>query len=58
MLVLAGLWVTAIHVPLLFDAGQPLVPWEAAIFHTASGPVLLGLASWVLALELREGEHP
>jgi hypothetical protein len=52
---LAGMWITATHVPLLLDAGRGVVPWGTALFHTASGPVILALA---LARVLRELRLP
>lgn len=54
-IVLAGLWITATHVPLLLEAGRGAVPWATACFHTASGPLILALA---LALALHEARAP
>jgi len=42
--VLAGLWITVSHVPLLVDAADGAVPAGTAIFHALSGPPLLALA--------------
>lgn len=52
---LAGLWITATHVPLLADAGRGLVPWGTAWFHAAPGALILALA---LALVLHEARAP
>jgi hypothetical protein len=45
---LAGLWETASHAPLVFDAGDPERPWHAVIFHAWPGPVMLALALFLL----------
>ena len=55
---LAGLWVTSTHVPTIVKAGHPLVPWDAALFHSATGPVLLLLSLALLIPRLRAGEQP
>lgn len=54
LIALAGLWVTATHVPLLADAGRGLAPWGAAIFHSTPGLVILALSLRLVAGELRE----
>lgn len=54
-IVLAGLWITTTHVPLLLDAGRGVVPWATACFHTASGPLILALG---VALALHEARTP
>lgn len=41
--VLAGLWMTATHVPLLGQAADGLVGWDAALFHSLPGILLLAL---------------
>ena len=48
VILLAGLWMTATHVPLVAQASRQEVTWEAALYHTAPGVavVLLGLL-WV-----------
>jgi hypothetical protein len=40
---LAGLWMTATHVPLLLQAARAIVPWPNAIWHAAAGPIVLAL---------------
>ncbi len=50
---LAGLWVTTTHVPLLLDAAEGLVSWSAAVLHSVPGPPLVGLSLWLLADSLR-----
>ena len=35
---IAGLWETASHVPLLFEAGDSDTPWDAALLHAIVGP--------------------
>ena len=52
---LGGLWVTSTHVPTVAKAGDPLVPWDAALFHSATGPVLLVLSLALLIPRLRAG---
>lgn len=44
--VLAGLWMTATHVPLLDQAADPNVPvsWDSALFHSLPGIVILALS--------------
>lgn len=46
--VLAALWQTVTHVPLLFDAGGSDAPWGAVLLHSTPGPLLLALALWLL----------
>lgn len=50
---LGGLWSFATHVPLLGQAGQGLVTWGAALFHSAASPVLVAVALAVLVPSLR-----
>lgn len=45
---LAGLWITATHVPLIFDALEGAVTWGAALLHFSPGPPLLILGLWIL----------
>lgn len=50
VVVLAGLWITATHLPLVAQASRQEVTWGAAIFHTAPGVAVLVLgAAWVAA---------
>lgn len=51
--VLAGIWTTSTHVPLLAQAAQGLVTWPAATFHTVPGLLLLGTAAALLLPLLR-----
>jgi hypothetical protein len=44
---LAGLWQTATHVPLVFDAGGAAAPWDAVLLHSVAGPMILVLALWL-----------
>jgi hypothetical protein len=46
--VLAGLFQTVSHVTLVLDAGAPQQPVDAVVLHATPGPVLLGLALWLL----------
>lgn len=50
---LAGLWATATHVPLLAQARQDLVPWGTAIFHSTPGVVVMAVALAALVPALR-----
>lgn len=43
---LAGFWVLATHVPLLQDASEELVTWEAAIWHSIAALAIVVLAGW------------
>ena len=47
---LAGLWMTATHVPLVAQASRDEVPWDGAVYHSLPGlaVLLLGLA-WAAA---------
>lgn len=47
---LSGLWMTTTHLPLVVQAGQGIVPWPAAIWHSAAGPVILGLGVALFAM--------
>lgn len=49
---LAGLFQTATHVPLLFDAGEPLTPWAAVLLHGTLAPVITVIALWLTATSL------
>jgi hypothetical protein len=50
---LAGLWVTASHAPLLADAADGDVGWGAALLHVAAGPPLLALSALLAARAYR-----
>ncbi len=52
---LAGLWITATHVPLLADAAAGRVAWGTACLHAASGPVILALGLWLVGSDLADG---
>lgn len=43
---LAGFWVLVTHLPLLQDAAEDLVSWEAAIWHSVAAAAIVGLAGW------------
>ncbi len=47
--VLAALWETTSHVPLVLDAGQPETPWRAVLLHSLPGPAILVLSVFLLA---------
>lgn len=51
---LGGLWITATHVPLIFQApdGHPGAPWNASIFHALWGPPIAFVSLWLLWREL------
>lgn len=51
---LAGFWVLATHVPLLQDATQETVSWEAAIWHSISALPILALACWFVLRSIPE----
>lgn len=50
---LAGLWSTATHVPLLAQARQDLVSWGTALFHSTPGVVVMAVALAALVPALR-----
>ena len=52
---LAGVWETSSHVPLLLDGGGPQTPWGTVIFHSVLGPVVAGMAL-VLLLRVFDAE--
>jgi hypothetical protein len=57
--ILAALWQTVTHVPLLFDAGGSDAPWGAVLLHSTSGPLLLALSLWLLLhVPARETRRP
>jgi hypothetical protein len=43
---LAGFWVLATHVPLLGDAAEDRVGWDAAVWHSISALPIVALALW------------
>ncbi len=45
---LAGLWATSTHVPLLIQAGQGTVLWGSALFHSTPGPIIMVVALFAL----------
>ncbi len=51
---LGGLWITATHVPLIFQAadGRVGAPWDASIFHSLWGPPIAFVSLWLLWREL------
>ncbi len=49
---LAGLFQVATHVPLVFDAGERLAPWGAALLHATLAPVITVLALVLTATSL------
>lgn len=40
---LAGLWMMATHLPLVFEAMRDEAPWPATIYHTSSALAVFGL---------------
>lgn len=53
--VLAGLFQTVSHLPLVLDAGGPLQPVGAVALHSTPGPALLALSLWLLLRPPPEG---
>ncbi len=47
---LAGLWITATHVPLLPEALDGVTPWGAALVHVSAGPPVALAAVWMFAM--------
>ncbi len=45
---LAGVWETSSHIPLILDGGRPESPWAAVILHSALGPVVAALSLWLV----------
>jgi|GEM_PF-2467571 len=43
---LAGFWVFATHVPLVSDAANSRLPWDAAIWHSIAALPVVALACW------------
>ena len=50
---LGALWITLTHVPTLIEAAAGDLSWGPALFHSAAGPLMLGLSLWVLVPQLR-----
>lgn len=50
---LAGLFQTATHVPLVFDAGERLTPLGAVLLHATLAPVVTVIALWLTAMSLK-----
>jgi len=46
--VLAGLWITATHAPLLPEAIDGASPWGPALIHLSAGPPVTVAALWML----------
>ena len=42
--VLAGIWETATHVPLLLQGGESNARWGAVLLHSTAGPAVLALS--------------
>ena len=58
---LAGLWETTSHVPLLLEGGTPEAPWGTVLMHSLVGPPVLVLSIALLARMLAPrpaGEQP
>ena len=51
---LAGFWVLATHLPLVQDASEERISWEAAIWHSFSALPILGLAFWFVLRSIPE----
>lgn len=49
---LAGVWETSSHVPLLAEAGERGSPWGAVLLHATAGPAIAGLSLWLILREL------
>ena len=45
---LAGVWQTSSHIPLVLDGGRPESPWDAVILHSTLGPVITLLSLWLV----------
>jgi len=45
---LAGVWETTTHAPLLAEAGDPGSPWGAVLLHATPGPAIVTLSLWLL----------
>lgn len=47
---LAGLWITVTHVPLIPEALDGVTPWGAALMHLSAGPPVALAAVWMFAI--------
>ena len=56
---LAGVWETTSHVPLVLEGGRPESPWGAVVLHSLLGPFIAGLSLWLLlrVLAVEPGEE-
>ncbi len=45
---LAGVWETSSHVPLVLDGGRPESPWGAVALHSTLGPIIAILSLWLV----------
>ena len=52
---LAGFWVLATHVPLLQDASEALVGWDAAIWHSIAALPIVVLGGWFVLRSIPDG---
>lgn len=53
--VLAGFWMVATHLPLVFQATRQQAPWGATLYHSAPGVAVLVLgAVWALTYNRSE----
>jgi len=51
---LAGVWETSSHVPLVLDGGRPETPWAAVTLHSILGPFIAGISLWLVLRVLAE----
>jgi len=51
---LAGFWVLATHVPLVRDAADARLPWDAAIWHSIAALPVVALACWFVLRSIRD----
>ncbi len=58
VIVLASLFQTVSHVPLVLDVGSPVAPAGAVALHASPGPVLLALSLWLLLRPVPEAALP
>ena len=59
VVLLAGMWMMATHLPLVAQATRGEAPWAGTVYHTASAVAVLGLGllwSTVTWLEAGDGE--
>jgi hypothetical protein len=58
---LAAVWQTSSHIPLILDGGRPEAPWGAVILHSTLGPIMTVLSLWLvfraLSVEPAEAER-